>query len=54
VGDRVEPDSTVCIVEVMKLMNHVKAGCAGVVAAIHPNNGDMVEYGQPLVTIAID
>ena len=54
VGDRVEPDSTVCIVEVMKLMNHVKAGCAGVVSAIHPENGEMVEYGQPLVTIAID
>jgi acetyl-CoA carboxylase biotin carboxyl carrier protein len=54
VGDRVEADSTICIVEVMKLMNHVKAGCAGVVSAIHPDNGAMVEYGQPLVTIAID
>lgn len=53
VGDRVEPDTTVCIVEVMKLMNHVKAGCAGVVSAIHSENGEMVEYGQPLVTIAI-
>jgi acetyl-CoA carboxylase biotin carboxyl carrier protein len=54
VGDRVEADSTVGIVEVMKLMNHVKAGCDGVVSAIHPDNGAMVEYGQPLVTIAID
>jgi acetyl-CoA carboxylase biotin carboxyl carrier protein len=52
VGDRVDADSTVCIVEVMKLMNHVKAGCTGVVTAIHANNGEMVEYGQPLLTIA--
>lgn len=51
IGDTVEPDSTVCIVEVMKLMNHVKAGSAGVVTAVHAGNGDMVEYGQPLLTI---
>lgn len=51
VGDRVEADATVCIVEVMKLMNHVKAGTAGVVTAIHANNGEMVEFGQPLLTI---
>lgn len=53
-GDRVGPDSTVCIVEVMKLMNHVKAGCTGVVSAIHPANGDMVEYGDALVSIVPD
>lgn len=52
VGDRVDVDSTVCIVEVMKLMNHVKAGCAGVVETVHAENGEMVEYGQPLITIA--
>jgi biotin carboxyl carrier protein len=52
VGDRVDADSTVCIVEVMKLMNHVKAGCTGVVTAVHVDNGEMVEYGQPLITIA--
>jgi acetyl-CoA carboxylase biotin carboxyl carrier protein len=52
VGDRVDVDSTVCIVEVMKLMNHVKAGCTGVVSTIHVENGEMVEYGQPLITIA--
>ena len=51
VGDRVDADSTVCIVEVMKLMNHVKAGTAGVVTAIHADNGEMVEFGQPLLTI---
>jgi acetyl-CoA carboxylase biotin carboxyl carrier protein len=54
VGDAVDADSTVCIVEVMKLMNHVKAGTTGVVTAIHVENGEMVEYGQPLVSIAPD
>ena len=54
VGDAVDADSTVCIVEVMKLMNHVKAGTTGVVTAVHVENGEMVEYGQPLVSIAPD
>ena len=52
VGARVEAGDTIAIVEVMKLMNHVKAGCAGVVSAIHAQNGEMVEYGEPLITIA--
>jgi acetyl-CoA carboxylase biotin carboxyl carrier protein len=51
VGDEVGPDDTVCIVEVMKLMNHVRAGVAGTVAAVHPENGQMVEHGDPLFTI---
>lgn len=52
VGDEVEPDTTVCIIEVMKLMNHVKAGVAGRVVEIHQENSDMVEFDAPLVTIA--
>jgi acetyl-CoA carboxylase biotin carboxyl carrier protein len=51
VGDEVRPDDTVCIVEVMKLMNHVRAGVAGTVRAVHPQNGEMVEHGDPLFTI---
>jgi acetyl-CoA carboxylase biotin carboxyl carrier protein len=51
VGDEVGPDDTVCIVEVMKLMNHVRAGTAGTVRAVHPENGQMVEHGDPLFTI---
>jgi acetyl-CoA carboxylase biotin carboxyl carrier protein len=51
VGDEVGPDDTVCIVEVMKLMNHVRAGVAGTVRAVHPENGQMVEHGDPLFTI---
>lgn len=52
VGDRVEADTVVCIVEVMKLMNSVTAGVAGVVAAIHVKDGELVEHGQALFTIA--
>jgi len=51
VGTRVEPDSTVCIIEVMKLMNSVPAGCAGVVTQVYVGNAEPVEYGQPLVAI---
>jgi biotin carboxyl carrier protein len=47
----VEPEDTVCIVEVMKLMNHVKAGVAGTVVAIEVENGAMVDFGAALVVI---
>lgn len=51
VGDRVEANTVVCIIEVMKLMNSVEAGVAGVVSAIHAADGELVEHGQPLFTI---
>jgi acetyl-CoA carboxylase biotin carboxyl carrier protein len=51
VGDKVEPDSVVGIVEVMKLMNRVTAGTSGLVTAVLVENGGMVEHGQPLVLI---
>jgi acetyl-CoA carboxylase biotin carboxyl carrier protein len=51
VGSRVEPDDTVCIVEVMKLMNAVRAGCRGRVVEICAENGALVEYGQTLMLI---
>jgi len=51
-GQAVTADDTVCIVEVMKLMTHVKAGQDGIVVRIHPANGDMVEFGSPLVDIS--
>lgn len=54
VGQSVEAGDTVCIVEVMKLMNHVMAGVSGTVIAIEPDNGQMVEYGQLLVVIRPD
>ena len=51
VGARVKPDTIVCIIEVMKLMNSVTAGVAGVVTHVLVENGQMVEHGQPLVAI---
>lgn len=53
-GDHVDPHSTVCILEVMKLMNHVEAGVGGKVREVLVGNGEMVEYGQRLVSIEPD
>jgi biotin carboxyl carrier protein len=50
-GDRVEAETIVCLVEVMKLFNSVKAGVAGTVVKILAENATMVEYGQPLLLI---
>jgi acetyl-CoA carboxylase biotin carboxyl carrier protein len=50
-GARVEADTTVCIIEVMKLMNSIPAGCAGVVTNVLVNDAEPVEYGQPLLAI---
>ena len=47
-GDGVSPGQTLCILEAMKLMNEVKADIEGVVRAIHVQNGQPVEFGQPL------
>ena len=53
-GTRVESDTTVCIIEVMKLMNSIPAGRAGVVTHVLVNNAEPVEYGQPLIAIDPD
>ncbi len=50
-GDLVEENDTVCIIEVMKLFNHIKAGVKGRVAKICADNGAMVEHGQLLFLI---
>ena len=47
-GTRISADSTVCIVEAMKLMNEIQAETFGEIVKIYVNNGDPVEYGQPL------
>ncbi len=51
VGRRVAADSTVCIIEVMKLMNSIAAGSAGVITQILVDDGEAVEFGQPLIVI---
>jgi acetyl-CoA carboxylase biotin carboxyl carrier protein len=52
VGDDVEAGATLCIVEVMKLMNHVTADCAGTVTEVVASNGVQVERGQILFWLA--
>jgi acetyl-CoA carboxylase biotin carboxyl carrier protein len=52
VGHRVDASATVCIVEVMKLMNHVKAGVTGEVVAVYCENGVAVQKEQALFAIA--
>lgn len=49
VGNHVEPDDPLCIIEVMKLMNTIKAERAGRIAAILVDNATMVEFGQTLI-----
>ena len=48
VGSSVEPETVVCIIEAMKLMNEIQAGATGQVVKIYVENGQPVEYGQPL------
>jgi acetyl-CoA carboxylase biotin carboxyl carrier protein len=50
-GTRVKKDTIVCIIEVMKLMNSITAGVAGVVTHVLVENAATVEPGQPLVAI---
>ncbi len=51
IGSSVSVGDTICIIEAMKLMNEIEADKAGVVKAILADNGQAVEYGQPLVLI---
>ena len=48
VGQAVKEGDTICIIEAMKLMNEIEADAAGTVKAILVENGQPVEYGQPL------
>jgi acetyl-CoA carboxylase biotin carboxyl carrier protein len=51
-GQRVRADDTVCLIEVMKLFNSVRAGVDGIVTKILAGNGSLVEFNQPLIFIA--
>jgi acetyl-CoA carboxylase biotin carboxyl carrier protein len=51
VGDKVEEESVVCIIEAMKVMNAIKAELRGEIVAILVENGEAVEYGQPLFAV---
>jgi acetyl-CoA carboxylase biotin carboxyl carrier protein len=51
IGTEVQPDTIVCIIEVMKMMNSVPAGVAGTIAEVCSENAALVEYGQPLFRV---
>lgn len=51
VGSKVKPGDRLCIIEAMKLMNEIEADASGVIKAILVENGEPVEYGQPLFVI---
>ena len=51
VGSQVDPDTVVCLIEVMKMMNSVKAGVRGTVVEVCASNAELVEYGEPLFRV---
>ena len=51
VGQSVRAGDVLCIVEAMKMMNQIEADRAGTVTAIHAENGEPVEFDQPLITV---
>jgi acetyl-CoA carboxylase biotin carboxyl carrier protein len=51
IGDEVDEETVVCIIEAMKIMNEVKAETKGKIVEILLENGTAVEYGQPLFSV---
>jgi biotin carboxyl carrier protein len=51
VGTRVEPDTVVCIIEIMKMMNSVPAGVAGTIVEVCAEDAQLVGDGEPLFRV---
>ena len=51
VGDTVGPETTVCILEAMKVYNEIQAECSGKIVAVLVKNGEPVEFGKPLFKV---
>jgi len=51
VGAKIGPESVVCILEAMKVMNEIKAECSGEIVKICVQNAEAVEYGQALFVV---
>ncbi len=51
IGDQVGPDTTICIIEAMKVFNEIPAETSGKITAVLVENGMPVEFGQPLFRI---
>jgi acetyl-CoA carboxylase biotin carboxyl carrier protein len=54
VGSRIKPDARLCIIEAMKVMNEIKAEVAGEILETLVENGEPVEFGQPLFLVKLD
>mgnify|MGYP003639306738 FL=1 len=54
IGSKVNPDTVIGIIEVMKLMNSVPAGISGTVAELVAPDGELVEHGQVLIRVQQD
>jgi acetyl-CoA carboxylase biotin carboxyl carrier protein len=52
VGSKVRPDSTVCVIEAMKVFTDIPAGVAGTITEVLVKNGQSVEFGQPLFRVS--
>jgi acetyl-CoA carboxylase biotin carboxyl carrier protein len=52
-GTVVQPDSVICIIEAMKLMNEIHAEVKGTIVAVIAENGKPVEFGQPLFKVKV-
>ena len=51
VGDHVGPETTVCIIEAMKVFNQIPAEVSGKIVAVLAENGEPVEFGQPMFKV---
>jgi acetyl-CoA carboxylase biotin carboxyl carrier protein len=51
VGDQVGPETTVCVLEAMKVFNEIPAECSGKIVAVLVTNGQAIEFGQPLFRV---
>ena len=52
VGDTVNPEKTVCLIEAMKVYNEIQAECSGKIIDILVKNGESVEFGKPLFKVS--
>lgn len=53
IGDKVSPDTVVCIIEAMKVFNEIKAEKSGTIESIDVRNGAPVEFGQPMMMVRV-
>lgn len=51
IGDRVDENTVICIIEAMKVMNEVKAGMSGTIAEVYVDNGHPLEFGTKIMRI---